>query len=260
MFTLLNEEFYPLTAQYGFVKSPMASVVEACQQDLIRRKAWRKPQLQCEVRDVSGDLRSMVTEFDTSEKVLGKTNSVLLISCGEWVAWFENGLDSHRTWTRHGPRDLSVDTVTVGSCLAKSPQDEELEEWEKPETGREGFVLFRHDEVTDQGNGGSSRLVSAAYDLTEWTWDQSGPVRDYEEPERYLKSPLRDRLTSTLVDRYCRALGIRPFDEEFFERTGFIVRAPVVSEHENLMGETCFEYQSGIQDFIPDEAAEHTEV
>lgn len=259
MKTLLNEEFYPLTAQYGFVKASLDGVVSACVDDLTRRKSWNRPGATCSTSHLRGQISDLLASFDRSEKVQAATESVLLVPCGDWVAWFENGLSSQRTWTRYAPRDLRVQSITLGSSLSKECAEGGLEDWEVRESGRMGQVLFRYDVPRGAKKFWDCRLVKVDYNRREWRWHQSGVELAFEELENYRRNNIKERITSQTLEEYCNHLGVRPFDESFFDGAGVIVRAPASSRDEQLMGETCAEFQDGIPDFVAGEASSYSE-
>jgi hypothetical protein len=60
------------------------------------------------------------------------------------------------------------------------------------------------------------RSIAAVNDGGRWTWDESGTPQLFETPDRYAARRIRDRFTIEMLDAYCRALGIRYFDSEFY--------------------------------------------
>lgn len=59
----------------------------------------------------------------------------------------------------------------------------------------------------------------------EWdcTPDDESPPLPFEEIEAYKNKKLKDRLTPEMLQRYANALGIRPYDEDFYGNRAFIV-------------------------------------
>lgn len=259
MLTLLDERFYPVTAQYGFLLAPMETAIGGCEEELIFRKAWHRDDLKCLTREVSGTLGDMLAEFGESEKLLGATNSVLLVDCGQWVAWFENGSLLRKTWGRCAPRNLAAVNVTVGSSLTKENGAESVLERLLSRSGRDGSVLFHLHVPSGIQYHWDRRLLEASPGLDSWLWTESGVLLPFEDASRYEREVIRERLTSVMVDAYCRELGIRPFDEDFFGLRGVIVRAPVVSEDEILIGSSYAQAQADIPDFVVGEASSYIE-
>ena len=70
--------------------------------------------------------------------------------------------------------------------------------------------------------GPTTRLLRAwINDSERWTWDVSGKVQPFERPERYQARRIRDRLTIETMTEYAAALGLRPFDADFYAPDGF---------------------------------------
>jgi hypothetical protein len=60
------------------------------------------------------------------------------------------------------------------------------------------------------------RHVAVFNDVSGWTFDEDGEVQPFEEPENYERRRIRDRFTSEMLERYCRALGIELNQAEFY--------------------------------------------
>lgn len=259
MFTLLDERFYPITGQYGFVQASLDVVVQGCEADLVRKKAWERPEAECEVREVSGSLSEMLSEFEESVGLMGSTTAMLVIDCGEWIACFENSVEAHQTWLRRAPRDVAATSVTVASSFAKEHRDELPFPWSSPETGRGGMVLFHLDTPVGTAGDWSWRVLCSEYTGVQWQWSESGEPLPCEDTSRYDRDVIRERLTSVMVGEYCRELGIRPFDDDFFGPRGVIVQRPVLEGEQRRRGGMCAEFQSRIQDFVIGEASSYVE-
>lgn len=66
------------------------------------------------------------------------------------------------------------------------------------------------------------RSISVAYDA-RWRFDQAGDVLPFEIPSRYKLKSIVDRFTPDMLADYCRALGIRPFDDSFFKGRAVLI-------------------------------------
>jgi hypothetical protein len=49
-----------------------------------------------------------------------------------------------------------------------------------------------------------------------WIFETDGEMQAFEEPENYQAKRIRDRFTIKMLERYCRALGIEPFEISFY--------------------------------------------
>lgn len=259
MLTLLDEKFHPITAQYGFVEASLDDVVAGFRSDLIRRSKHDFYNQKCVVREVSGTLAQMLADFDSTEKVTSSLTAVLLVECDGWVGCFENTASAQRTWSKCAPRDLAVRSVTISACFAKEHRDDSQFPWQRPATGRPGQILFHVRRVGGDLEGDSWRVLEAKYSGTQWQWSESGEPFPFEDVNRYDRETVRERLSSVMVDAYCREFAIRPFDEHFFGSSGVIVSAPPPPGFESYDEETCAEVQARTTDFVVGEAGRYVE-
>jgi hypothetical protein len=71
------------------------------------------------------------------------------------------------------------------------------------------------------------RTVSAAYDGSRWMFSAAGTVQWFEETEAYKARRVRDRFTSQMLERYCRALDLEVFDPASYGPRSVLVRSEV---------------------------------
>jgi hypothetical protein len=69
------------------------------------------------------------------------------------------------------------------------------------------------------------RSVSVINDVGGWEFNAIGTLQEFEHAEHYTARRIADRLTPEMLEEYCRALGIRLFDEDFYGRAGVITHA-----------------------------------
>ena len=55
------------------------------------------------------------------------------------------------------------------------------------------------------------RTVSVTFSGSKWQYTPTGTEQVIEEVETYKSSRVRDRFTSDMLERYCRAIGLDPF-------------------------------------------------
>jgi hypothetical protein len=67
------------------------------------------------------------------------------------------------------------------------------------------------------------RHVSARKDGGPWKFFQRGEVQPFEQVEHYENKHIRDRFTPEMLESYCAALGILPFDASFYGPKSFLV-------------------------------------
>jgi hypothetical protein len=71
------------------------------------------------------------------------------------------------------------------------------------------------------------RVLSVTHDGNRWRFDATGTQQDFETPERYTTRKIRDRFTSDTLAEYCAALGVRPFDEDFYGPDALLLTSAV---------------------------------
>ena len=67
--------------------------------------------------------------------------------------------------------------------------------------------------------------VSVRNDVSGWRFHQMGTPWEFEDLERYQARIIRQRLDSSLLATYCEKLGIRLFDQFFYEGPGLAMRS-----------------------------------
>jgi hypothetical protein len=72
------------------------------------------------------------------------------------------------------------------------------------------------------------RIISVVQDGGRWRFDADGTVQDFEDVEAYGRRRIAERFTDTMLADYAAALGLRPFDNEFFPGPSVLVRNPAV--------------------------------
>jgi hypothetical protein len=67
------------------------------------------------------------------------------------------------------------------------------------------------------------RSISARNEGDHWVFESEGEIQPYEKAEHYEKRKTVERFTPELLESYCRALGIEPFDENFYGSSCLLV-------------------------------------
>lgn len=67
------------------------------------------------------------------------------------------------------------------------------------------------------------RSVSVAWAGGRWTFSANGEPQPFEEIERYDRRKITDRFTPEMLDRYCAAIGVRPWESSFYMGPGTLV-------------------------------------
>jgi hypothetical protein len=132
----------------------------------------------------------------------------LLVAAGPtWTAYFDCGL-------------RGTDAVSAIGVLSKKLQCQGLAIGVAPQTravpgvrpNRYGGVQFELFGPLSTMVSYTVRSVEAVNDGGRWKFYAIGTEQVFEEPEAYEARRVRDRFTSEMLERYCRALGVEVFD------------------------------------------------
>jgi hypothetical protein len=197
---LLGAELWPLTGAYAFFDVGISEVAEVL-------NAWRRGLDQAPIESsVAGSLREVLLALEPMS--LGH-RELLLRTRSEWTAYFSN--------QRTGADEAPVSQIaTMARCRAVY-----LVWWPVPSYEALRFQLLadhptdflNHERTIDVGRDDSGRMVFTA----------TGRPQPYEDIRSYSARRVADRLTPAMVDSYCRAIGLRPFDETFFGSEGLLI-------------------------------------
>lgn len=225
MKTLLENRFAPLTFRMGFIEAGL----EVCSHQLL---TWRMQhvmltRLQQETRD-----------FGSLENALGcltplstiRRRELLLETRSTWTAYFDN-------------RMQGGDPVPVMSYLAKQIGCRSLAIECTPQTlrgrgqnarGSYGAVQFELFGPKPTEFLNFVRAVSVANDGGRWKFTLTGQEQPFEKPENYKRKSIRERFTPEMLKEYCEALGIDPFEAEFYGPRGtrLVDTTPLPPDHQ----------------------------
>jgi hypothetical protein len=203
---LLSDRMTPITNEIVFVDLPFDQALDAYLE--WQRPIWRtKAELTTTI--VHGDLESILHALEPM-RTIQNNRTALIPTAANWTAFFEN-------------RDVGPDLVSTMRVLAK-------------QTGRQTLMISvtltsingvpRQTTMLDMTQFVLTRptmrfLRAWINDTSRWRWDVSGEVQPFERPELYQKRRIRDRLTIETMTEYAAALGLRPFDADFYAPGGF---------------------------------------
>jgi hypothetical protein len=219
MTTLLNNSLAPLTLQIGFWEAPLMKVSE----EYLR---WVRPHYRAvDTENLEADLRSALLHLPPLSTP-GR-RFLLLSTDSQWTAYFDNG--------RNGPDARSpIAYLTeklgcrgvIATCIPHTLATES-----GTGKGTYGAVIFELFGPTQTEFLNYERSISVAYDGGKWRFDVQGKVQPFEEIGRYSARKIAERFTPEMLQRYCNALGIRVFDQDFYGGRGLlvVVRDPLPS-------------------------------
>jgi hypothetical protein len=216
MQTLLSERFAPTTSSIGFLRLGLDPAVEAL-------AGWRRSIMAGKVSaeeleaGFPGCLRSL-------EPLTGgaRPRELLVEASGGWTAYFDcslQGTDAVSTISylarAAGCQGLAIDVVpyTEGKAGVRP--------------GRYGAVQFEMFGPLQTEFLNYVRTVSAAHDGSQWVFVANGTEQWFEEVEAYRARRVRDRFSSEMLGRYCKALDLDVFNPAAYGPRAVLVRSEV---------------------------------
>jgi hypothetical protein len=217
MITLLSDRFAPVTSTFGFLRAPLDEAANAFLE-------WRG-QLHdsATATPVQGDFSELVGRLEPLTAAIRPRELLVATTDPDWTAYFDCGLQGgdpfsslgHVTSWRHW-QGVVVSAIphTDGTGL-ESP-------------GRYGSVQFLMLGPVQTDFLNYVRNVGVTHDgHSRWEFVAEGTVQDFEQVEAYTARRVRDRFTTAMLSDYCAALGLRPFDIDFYGRAGVVVESRI---------------------------------
>lgn len=155
----------------------------------------------------------------------------LLVRAGpRWTAYFDNsvrGTDAVSA-VGHLTRSLDCQGLAIGVVphTVGAPGVRE---------GRMGAVQFELFAPLGTEFLNYVRTVAVVFDGIRWQFTSTGTEQAFEEVEAYRSRRVRDRFTSEMLERYCRALGIEVFDSGFYGPDAVFVESAVPMAPDGLV-------------------------
>lgn len=211
---LLDDAYAPVTSRIGFLRSPLADVAEAL-------RGWR-----AEIHGSAAveQVPEGLTALTRLEPLTGGVRPrELLVTCADpaWTAVFDCGVQGGDQTTTVGylARTTMVQGVVVLSIPDRKAAPGVVERF-----GGRQLELFAPI-PTDFLN--YVRTISVVRDA-KWRFDANGTVQDFEDVEAYSRRRIADRFTPEMLVAYSAALGLRPFDADFYPGPSVLVTNPAV--------------------------------
>ena len=200
-----GDRWFPLTSQVAFFHAPLEKVVGGIH-EFGRRSSWAVAE--------HPDLSSAVAA--TAPHPYLRKRSVFAIPTrdGQWCALLASGAPGADV----GPYFVVRAQLDVGCDLVAA-------DWApRSDTVPAGasFTDYRHVRrglFAGKGSAADRRRTQRTVQVSRqdrgWEFDALGPVRDYEDPAAYERTPKSRRLDLPLLDRYLEAAGIPVHDENW---------------------------------------------
>lgn len=212
--TVQGDAYAPVTWRMGFLRAPLEVVAEGL-------VAWRR-QIHGSARGerLDGGLFANVSALEPLTGRVRPRELVVATQNREWVGLFDNGVRGGDPVSTVGylARRLGVEGVVVVS-IPDVPEGA----GRPARSGARQLQMFAPT-ATDFLN--YVRTISVIRDGSRWRFDANGAVQDFEDVEAYRRRRVADRFTPTMLADYAAALGLKPFDPDFFTGPCVLVRNP----------------------------------
>lgn len=208
---VFKEILGPITSSMGFIQ---------CMPDVASRAfiQWQQPiqaarGVELARREVLGDFPSRAEELLPLTSVEAR-RFLFAPTRSSWSAYLDNG------WR-------GTDAYSVVSTLCQSVGCRGLrvvcrEESATNDAGRGGGVGATILEVYEASTVGcqflnTRRSIFVANDGGKWRFEANGDQLEFERPEYYSASRVRERFTPSILGEYLQQLGIEFFSSDFYE-------------------------------------------
>ncbi|WZH36378.1 MAG: hypothetical protein PIR02_16680 [Microbacterium enclense] len=241
MQSLFEDTFYPATKSMGFIRSSPEPVVHAYGEWFDRLGHT------CRVQVHEAPLRSVMPLLepltgDSTRIVVAATRST------EWSAIFDN------LATGGDPvSDIAVLTKalrTDGVLVGYSPDERETSDGKLGRLGARVFRYTEYDPDSQRSIAPPTRSIYLARQSgSKWLFEAKGEPLSFEDLDAYEQRRVKDRFMPEMLERYCRELGIDPFDEDFYPGPCYLIEKNV--DLSALGTVTTFEEQQRTWQIVP---------
>jgi hypothetical protein len=210
---LLDNKLAPLTFEWGFIEAPLDAVTAGY------RRWQRKILHRVRLVQFKLPLADALKQLDPLDRGSAR---VLFISTGSaWTACFDNGVRGGNPATFVGElaQQLKCRGVAVG-CIPNT-----LSRRDGVKRGTWGALKFTLFAPENRDLLNIERSISIINDIGGWEFNSIGALQPFEHAERYAARRIAERLTSEMLEDYCRALGIDLFDESFYGGPGVLTHS-----------------------------------
>jgi hypothetical protein len=205
-----------LTYQVGFLEATLENALEVFLkwQSAIGAEFDRQPRHERLVGSLQQALAHLEPLTTPPTKVL------LMETCSRWTAFFDNGLriSDPESPVGHLCTIVPCRGVVVHCAPDRSQTDD------RDALRIYGVVSFRMFATHQTSWLNQERAIVARNDGGSWLFSAEGIPQSFEEPENYKAGRISDRFTDEMLERYCKSLGIRLFDDAFYGMKSAIIR------------------------------------
>jgi len=199
---LLGNQFAPTTYRIGFLETSQKRFLDSMIEWFESRS------LVPVVNSFKGDLEELLPHIQPLK--MPPSRFLILSTKSEWSAYLDNGSTGTDPISTVGyvSRTLKCRGLAV-SCIPNTFD-------KKIGCGTYGSTKFELFADGPREFLNYERSIAATNDGGKWVFVETGAKQDYEETERYRLRRIVDRFTPGMLGRYCTAMGIQLFDNEFY--------------------------------------------
>jgi hypothetical protein len=194
---MLYEKWHPVTHDAGFIQAD-ASTVSAALQD------WHRViPIEYRTHEVSDSLENAFAALPPLSPGYGR--HLLVPTSAGWAGYFQNGISGS-------------DPFPVMNTLAMKLGVQALRVCRTPDGFRYPAVIWEVYAPPELGGDsrGHRRSVACVRDGNRWVFQSSGAPLSFENLDLYELPRKRDRFPATALVEYLGAMGVRPFEDEFY--------------------------------------------
>ena len=202
---LLKNRFYPITSCIGFLETDMDTATAAFLQ-------WQEGLLPKDNTDFhlkkqaeQGSLENLLPLLlPLLSRELRK--HLFVATKSNWIAYFNNkksGTDAASV-IGYLPTQINCRGLIVKAIL------------NDPAKKRPGAIVFDMYGPQTVNYKNNIRTISLLNDSSKWEFFQQGEPFNFEETDEYNAPAMQDRFTFSMLTKYLSALGLHPFDENFY--------------------------------------------
>jgi hypothetical protein len=136
------------------------------------------------------------------------------------LSWKQLLVPTRSTWTAIFSQGADIGTADV---LGRELGCRSLRTHSSPRIVRDGTTVSFGDRAFWLQNGdGSWRSIQASFQ-SRWVWELAGDPLPFEQTEAYEARRIPERFDLPRLNAYCRALGIRRNDPDFYLARGVLI-------------------------------------
>lgn len=210
---LAHEAYAPITSRIGFLEAGLDQVAK----ELVNWQGELSPDLPPVATRLERPFPAVLVALEPLTSHV-RSREMVIATHSSWTAYFDNGV--------RGP-----DPVPVMGYLARHMKTRGLAVTAIPHTaGSPGIEGGRYGAVSFEMVGPERthflnyiRSIAVVFNGRKWEFALGGEAQPFEDVDAYRARKATERFTFEMLDRYCRSLGVRPFDDHFYRSQAVLI-------------------------------------